>query len=335
MSSQKLPQPKLPVETSMLSIRSSSRRIVVAPNVGIDVGVTESKGKFLVSSSDPITGAVERVGWHAVNVSANDVATSGIMPDTLNIVALFPEGTQSDAIVKVIDEITKTASSLGITVAGEHTEITPNLKREIITVTAFGSGDKFVTAADARVHDSILLTKTAGIEGTSILSRLPAVAKLVEPKILRRGKKLLNKLSIMKDARQAFATGKIHAMHDLTEGGVVGCLLEMSLASGLGFELFGDRVPLDSSTSAICSELKIDPMKLIGSGSLLIACEKADVVSIEDRLKTEKIRCTEIGRFLPENQGRWILHDGVRQRLDVMSVQDELWPALSKYGNLS
>jgi hydrogenase maturation factor len=312
----------------------NSKDLVVAPNIGIDVGVTRSKGKYLVSSSDPITGAVERIGWHAVNVSANDVATSGIMPDTLNIIALFPEDTESDAIVKVMDEINETASSLGITVAGGHTEITPNLKREIIMITAFGSGDRFVTAADAKVHDSILLTKTAGIEGTSILSKLPTVAKLVDSKIVKRGQKLLDELSIMKDASEAFATEKVHAMHDLTEGGVIGCLLEMSLASDLGFELFRDDVPLDSSTKAICSKLKIDPLRLIGSGSLLIACEKADVDLIVKRLKIEKILCTEIGRFLERNEGRWILSNGARQRIEETSVQDELWPALSKYGNL-
>ncbi len=44
-------------------------------------------------------------------------------------------------------------------------------------------------------------------------------------------------LSIMKEAKIAFDTGKVHAMHDLTEGGIVGCVLEMSLASKLGFEL--------------------------------------------------------------------------------------------------
>jgi len=312
----------------------NSKDLVVAPNIGIDVGVTRSKGKYLVSSSDPITGAVERIGWHAVNVSANDVATSGIMPDTLNVIALFPEDTESDAIVKVMDEINETASSLRITVAGGHTEITPNLKREIIMVTAFGSGDKFVTAADAKVHDSILLTKTAGIEGTSILSRLPTVAKLVDSKTVKRGQKLLDELSIMRDASEAFATEKVHAMHDLTEGGVIGCLLEMSLASDLGFELFGDDVPLDRSTKVICTKLKIDPLKLIGSGSLLIACEKADVDLIVNRLKIEKILCTEIGRFLQRNEGRWILSNGARLRIEETSVQDELWPALSKYGGL-
>ena len=179
-----------------------TRGLVVGPSLGVDVGVTRSRGKYLVSSSDPITGAVERIGWHAVNVSANDVATSGIMPDTVNIIALFPENTRRATVARVMDEINDSAADLGITVAGGHTEITPNLSRAIIMVTAFGSGNKFVTSSGARSRDSILLTKTAGIEGTSILSKLPSVARLVEPKILTRGTNLLNKLSVMRDAKK-------------------------------------------------------------------------------------------------------------------------------------
>ncbi len=307
---------------------------MVAPEIGIDVGITHSKGRFLVSSSDPITGAVERIGWHAVTVSANDVATSGIMPDTINVIALFPEGTASSEIEKVLSEINQSAATLGISVAGGHTEIAPSLKRPIVSVTAFGSGDKFVTAGDAKPGDSILLTKTAGIEGTSILSGLPAAKKLVRPEILKRGRDLLNKLSILKEAKLAFDSGTVHAMHDLTEGGVIGCTLEMSMASKLGFELEEDRVPLDEATKEICSKLKIDPLRLIGSGSLLIACSSSDSSLIKERLSFGDIPCVEIGKFQELRKGRWIVSKGKKEEVRGMSVQDELWPALNKYGNL-
>jgi len=311
-----------------------SGNLVVAPEIGVDVGVTRSKGKYLVSSSDPITGAVERVGWHAVNVSANDVATSGIMPDSLNVIALFPEGTGAGEIQAVLKEINTSAAALNISVAGGHTEIAPSLKRPIISITAFGSGDSFVTAADAKSGDSILLTKTAGIEGTSILSGLPATKKLVDPETLKRARELLNSLSILKEAKLAYDTGKVHAMHDLTEGGVVGCTLEMSLASDLGFELFVERVPLDQATREICSKLKIDPLKLIGSGSLLIACSGSDSSTIKERLNTEGISCEDIGKFHESSRGRWIVSKEGREKILGMSVQDELWPALGKYGDL-
>src|SRR5579872_2309694 len=165
--------------------------LVVAPDIGIDVGVTRTKGRFLVSSSDPITGVVDRIGWYAVNVSANDVATSGILPDTLNVVALFPDGTTEKQITDVMAEINETAAQLGISVAGGHTEITPRLDRPIIMVTAIGSGDSFVTAGDAKEGDSILLTKTAGIEGSSILAKLPAVAKMLDARTREKAQGLI------------------------------------------------------------------------------------------------------------------------------------------------
>ena len=61
-------------------------------------------------------------------------------------------------------------------------------------------------------------------------------------------------------------------MHDVTEGGILGAVYEMSLASGLGFEIYPDSIPIDNSTKLICAKLSINPLKLIGSGSLLITC---------------------------------------------------------------
>src|SRR5579863_2648296 len=92
-----LPEGKLPVEVLETILNSLPKRkgsnLIVSPSIGVDVGVTKTAGKYLATSSDPITGAVEQMGWHAVNVSANDVATSGIMRDSLSVVSLFPKGT--------------------------------------------------------------------------------------------------------------------------------------------------------------------------------------------------------------------------------------------------
>lgn len=307
----------------------------MAPKVGIDVGVWKSSGRYIVSSSDPITGAGSRIGWHAVNVSVNDVATSGIVPEILNIVAIFPVGTSSRTIQRVIAEINNTAQDLGVTVAGGHTEVTPGLNRPIITVTAIGSGNEFVTAADARANDVILMTKTAGIEGTAIISKLPSVKKLVGPALSRGGANMIKQLSVLNEARLAFQTGKVHAMHDVTEGGVLGAVYEMSLASNLGFVLEGDAVPVDSFTETICDKLNVDPLRLIGSGALIISCKEDAKISILKKLRSKGIRCSVIGRFLPTRQVRTIKRGGISTRIGKNNIQDELWSALDKYGDFS
>lgn len=331
-----LSEGKLPIAVLrkiLLSFRGSD--LVVPPEVGIDVGVWKSQGKFIVSSSDPITGTGSRIGWHAVNVSVNDVATSGMVPQILNIVAIFPIGTKPNSIKKVITEISRTAADLGISVAGGHTEITPGLNRPIITVTAIGSGDKFVTAADAKASDVILMTKTSGIEGVAILSKLPRVKKIVGQYLSSRGANLIKQLSILTEARLAFQTGRVHAMHDVTEGGVLGAVYEMSLASHLGFILFEDTIPIENSTRQICSKLRIDPLRLIGSGALIIACGEESRSHVLRKLHSEGIQCTEIGRFLPISSGRKLQKVGTSLTIREREIQDELWEALRKYGHFS
>lgn len=331
-----LPQGKLPIEAlePILNLIEKGN-LVVPPTVGVDVGITRTRGKYLVSSSDPITGTDTRMGWHAVNVSANDVATSGIMPDTLNVVSLFPESTGLRNIKSLMAEINATASALDIKVAGGHTEITPGLKHPIIVVTAFGSGSRFVTSGGAKTGDSIIMTKTAGLEGTSILCRLPKTKKIAGPEVCKRGERLIEQLSIIPEARTAFATGAVHGMHDVTEGGILGAVLEMSTASGLGFQLNKESIPIHESTSFVCRTLKLDPMKLIGSGSLLIACASSDEQKVMRVLSSKGIKHTKIGRFASIKEGRVVYSNGKGRRLNSPSIEDELWRGLREYGNLS
>ena len=269
-----------------------------------------------------------------MNVSVNDVATSGIMPEVLNIVALFPSGTTTLAIRKVISEINKTARNLGVSVAGGHTEITPGINRPIITVTAIGSGNRFVTAADAKAGDVILMTKTAGIEGTAILSRLSRVRGLVGARVADNAANIIKRISILKEAKLAFQTGRVHAMHDVTEGGVLGAVYEMSLAARLGFILLEEAIPVDKSTRKICSRLAIDPIRLIGSGALIMACKEESKNSVLNKLHSNGIRCSEIGRYLLPKEGRRLEKNGVSVAIREGEIQDELWEALRKYGDL-
>ncbi len=85
----------------------------------------------------------------------------------------------------------------------------------------------------------------------------------------------------------------------------------------------------------ICSKLDIDPLRLIGSGSLLISCSSFDAPVVINRLKWAGIRCEEIGRFHNASTGRWLVSKGKKVELKEKSVQDELWRALREYGDLS
>jgi hydrogenase maturation factor len=73
----------------------------------------------------------------------------------------------------VFRDIDRSARALGIAVTGGHTEVSPAVNQPIVAGDMQGlvPRGKLITSAGARIGDRIILTKVAGIEGTSILAR--------------------------------------------------------------------------------------------------------------------------------------------------------------------
>jgi len=308
-----------------------SRDLVVPPSVGIDFGVVKRPGGFLIVSSDPVTGVKERIGWYAVNVSANDVATSGNRPRFIQSIILLPEDATVGTVAEVSREIHRTAGDLGMTVVGGHTEVTPGLRRPIVVTTAFAFASSYVTAADAREGDVIMLTKSAGVEGTAILaSNAARFGGRADLSMLKRAKAFRRKLSIVEEAAAAFGTGKVRAMHDCTEGGVLGAIYEMSFASGLGFQLFEEKIPVARETAYVCSQLSLDPLRLISSGTLLLAVEGGREREVSRAVREVGSTAAVVGTFR-RGKRTVVRRDGNAETLSGPPT-DELWRVVSDRG---
>jgi hydrogenase maturation factor len=307
--------------------------VVLGPQLGVDFAAVRVGGGFLITSADPITGASERPGWYAVNVSANDVATSGVRPRYVEAVVLHPESASGQSVLATADEIDEAANTLEMAVVGGHTEVTPGLERIIVSATSFGFGHHYVTAADAQDTDAIVMTKSVALEGTAILATRFAKRLSVPLATLRRARMLSRQLSVVRDAKEAFSAGSVHAMHDPTEGGLLGGIYEMACAAGLGFFLDEQAVPIASETRAICNELEVDPLRLISSGVLLVALAQSDSQPLVDRLRRASIPAAQIGTFTSKGMrvrtraGHIVRHAG--------PVVDELWKLLGREGQAS
>ncbi|MDG6900785.1 MAG: hypothetical protein JRM80_02325 [Nitrososphaerota archaeon] len=278
----------------------------------------------MVVSADPITGASEEIGTYAVRVAANDVATSGNAAQFLESVVLLPDGSTSSKLEEIARQMHGAARDSGIAILGGHTEVTPGLRAPVIVATVFSFVDGFVTSAGAKEGDVLMMTKTAGLEGTSELAREHRFPKGSVPSpVIGRARRYIDQIDVTAEAVAAYRTGKVHAMHDCTEGGVTGAAYEMSLASKLGFTLRSSEVPVSSETTKICSHLSIDPLRLIGSGSLLLAVEEGAEDAVERALHPTMV--TTIGEF---HRGRRLV-DSRGGFLELKEApEDELWRVL-------
>jgi hydrogenase expression/formation protein HypE len=328
----RLPLGKLPTRvlerTVMRMTGAESDLVLTGPELGVDFGVIKLEDRFMIVSSDPITGVTSRIGWYAVNVNANDVATSGNRPQFMESIIMLPEGSVEKDVAVMAKEIHQSARGLGMSVMGGHTEVTPGLQRPIVVVTAFSFVRKYVTSAGAKDGDVILMTKSAGLEGTSILvSESARLGISMDPSLMRGARRMERQLSIVREAVSAYRTGAVHAMHDCTEGGVLGAVYEMSLASRVGFQVYEKDVPVAAETKKISRALKLDPLRLISSGSLLLAVQEGE----EEKVKHALSRISavvEIGRF---QKGRRVLSRHGGSELNVTRAPvDELWRALGR-----
>ncbi|RLF04084.1 MAG: hypothetical protein DRJ64_07450 [Thermoprotei archaeon] len=145
----------------------------------------------IVAHSDPTVGALKKIGWLAVHIACNDIATVGVRPRWILPTILLPEKWREEMVDVITKNIDEAARELGVAVVGGHTGYAIGSSWPIVVVTAIGVGrrDKVLTSACARPGDVVYVTKGAGIEGTAILAsgfKAVLVSKRVDREIIRR-----------------------------------------------------------------------------------------------------------------------------------------------------
>lgn len=301
----KIPVGKLPPELLARILASApiqDERILVGPGVGLDCAVVDLGSRLLVFKSDPITFATDEIGWYAVQVNANDIATTGATPKWFLMTLLLPGGkTTDDMVDQISQQVFEACQSIGVSVIGGHTEITHGLERTIVVGTMVGeiSRQELITPDGARPGDRLLITKGVPVEATSILARefpkkLQGVLSAEE--ISQASNYLYEPgISVLKDAYLAIKTGVVTAMHDPTEGGLASALWELAEACGHTILFDPESVPIPPLSQRICQAFEIDPLGAIASGALLLSTTPDDAPKICQALEIEGIICAEIG----------------------------------------
>jgi hydrogenase maturation factor/beta-phosphoglucomutase-like phosphatase (HAD superfamily) len=283
--------------------------IIINPGVGEDTAAVDvGPEEVLVLKSDPITFATDSIGQYAVLINANDIATSGAKPRWLLTTLLFPPGVTASEIRQVIGELKTFCKKWDITLCGGHTEITDAVTRPVVTGMMAGTVGRrhLIDKQNMAPGDRVLLTKGVAVEGTAIIAREfgDLLKRLgMKDSEIDSGRRFLANISIITEAQLAAQFEATSAMHDVTEGGLATALEELSIAGEHQIKIMVDTIPVYAQTRKICQLLDIDPLGLIGSGSLLICCRKAACRDLIKTINKAGIDVTCIGEVLQPGQG--------------------------------
>ena len=261
------------LEALILSkFRKTRKEVKYPPMVGIDCAQVDVGG-VCVLSSDPITAATSRIGYLTVHINCNDAAAAGAEPIGLMVTLLAPTNAEKSELSAVAEDIAKAAYDANVDIIGGHTEFTPAVNRIITSATVIA---KPVCALEGlKCGDDIVITKSAALEGTAVIANDCQDRLSLSADELETAKNMVNSLSVIPEGMYAAKHGA-HAMHDVTEGGVLGALWELCYSAGLGCITDTDAIPIEPVTEKICTSLGIDPYRLLSSGAMLIACENGE-----------------------------------------------------------
>lgn len=293
---------KLPEQVLLRSVLKEvghrREEVLMGPGVGQDCAVIAlDSDEVFVMSADPITGTVKDMGSHSIHITANDLAASGAEPVGVMLTILLPEETAESELRVMMRDVEQTCKALHMEVLGGHTEVTNVVRQPLISVAGVGKVKKGqeVLTNGLKAGDDLIVTKWIALEGTSIIAKEKEadLKKVLSEELVDTAKGFDQYLSVLPESRIAVAHG-VSAMHDITEGGILGALWEFGEGAGVGLDVDLRQIPIRQESVEICERYGLNPYQLMSSGSMLIGTTRG--AALVRRLREAGIPAVLIGQ---------------------------------------
>lgn len=316
------------------------KEVIAGPQFGVDVSVVDlHNGMAMALTSDPLTLipslGLQESAWLSVHLMANDMATTGYAPMYGQFVLNLPSSFSKNDFNIYWEYIHKFCSDIKVAITGGHTGFIEGQNSTI------AGGGTFVTVApqhkirlskSAKSGNAILVTKSCAISSAAILAMsFPETVKnKAGTEVYQHACHSFYQTSSLQDALIAVGDSNeqfaITAMHDVTEGGVLGAIYELAVASGNGALIDYNKIPIAEVQAAVCNIFNLDPRYCIGAGSMIITCEKEATDSVITRLAHNNIPCVAVGELAEKQEGIRLVEKNQQSYLNY-AEEDPYWAA--------
>ncbi len=316
--------------------------VLVGPQHGVDIGVVRlGNGRVMAITTDPFFVAPElgweRAAWFAVHILASDITTSGLAPEYMSIdLNLPPSMTQVD-LETMWTVVHQTCEELGIAVVTGHTGRYQGCGFPMIggcTLISTGEENAYVAGGMSRPGDQVLITKGAAIEAAGLfaVSFPQRIEQAYGSAFAQQAQEIFWQMSTVREALAAVSVGVrdqgVTAMHDATECGVYGGLVELAQAAGIGMRIEAEKIPVKPEIAQICQLFEIDPYTSISEGTLLLTCVPQASQVILERIREAGILAECIG--ICTEGSEVMLIEGAEERVLGHPRIDPFWEAFAR-----
>jgi hydrogenase maturation factor len=318
--------------------------VIAGPRAGHDAAVIKiGAGRVMAVTTDPLSVipalGPARSARLACHLIASDLWTTGIPPAYASVDFNLPPHFSDDAFAEFWHAMSDEWAALGVAVVTGHTGRYEGCDLSIIgAATLIGVGDegRHVTPAMASPGDRVILTKGCAIETAAIAVSLcpQRLAQRLDEDGLAKLRALERQVSVVADCRAALRVGVrdrgVTALHDATEGGVLGGLVELAHACGHDLRVERGRIPLAPEVREACLVLEVDPYTALAEGALLACTKPQHAAAVLAALAEEGIVAADVGEVMKGTGRVWLAEpDGSVTRID-QPAPDPYWAAYAR-----
>ncbi len=242
------------------------------------------------------------IGELAVNGTVNDLAMSGAVPLALSSAFVLEEGLELEVLGRVATSMGRAATRAGVGLVTGDTKVVERGHGDGLFVTTSGVGvvAEGVDLGPHRIRpdDVVVLSGPIGRHGMAVLSVREGLEFGTD---LRSDTAPLNGLV----ADMLAAPAEVHALRDLTRGGLAASLHELAALAGVGIELDEPAVPVPEAVRSACDLMGMDPLHVANEGTLVafVAPDGADALVAAMRATEVGREAIVVGRALAEHPG--------------------------------
>jgi len=292
-----------------------------------DAAALPSNGELLAFTTDsyvvdPVFFPGGNIGTLAICGTVNDLAVSGAVPAYISASFILEEGLAYSDLEAIVTSMAEEAIKAGVRVVTGDTKVVERGKCDRLFITTSGIGfirkehEHIGSAVNVRSGDQLILSGNLGDH---------ALAVLAARKQLSFSSSVESDCACLNHLIQKVLDKKpgVKFMRDVTRGGLVTVLHELSAMTGMGILVHENRIPVGEQVRGLCEILGFDPLYLANEGKVLL------VVSEEDAPATLKVLQSDylgkdaavIGEILRSGENRVILStiSGGKRILDNFS----------------
>ncbi len=263
------------------------------------------------------------IGRLSICGTVNDLLMRGAKPKYLTCGFILEEGLSIRVLADTVHAMSQTAKEAGIQIVAGDTKVVEGNGGMYINTAGVGvfEKDRELSAKKIKSRDVILVSGTMGDHHAAILGERMNIDTDIESDCAPLTEMVSNLME---------SDIGLHAMRDVTRGGLATVLKEMAVSSGSRIKLYEENIPVTEKVRDFSGLLGLDPMYMGNEGKLVVFVEAKDKERALEVMRNSKYgeNACAIGEVTPGQAGELIMQTRIGGEREMDILQGEGLPRI-------